>query len=301
MIAENPNLPKTALRLICPQYQGATRENRELLIPELDPAQARKGYAIGAHALEVFLPEHDGTTAVVPVPETDDEGSTGGIESRDIIMRSLSDALGIIRQHDPDSILTLGGECSVSVAPFAALAEKHGDDLAVVWIDAHPDVDTPDTGYDGYHAMAVSHLLGHGDPRIVAMLPATVAPSRVVLAGLHDWEEDAYEHVGEWGLHTLAPENLRESSKPLLNWLRSTGCSKLAIHIDVDVVDSDEVVLGLGMAPGGLTRAQVQRIVADLSETAEVVELTVAEFIPRSLIAAVEMLKPMPLVSRSNA
>lgn len=57
------------------------------------------------------------------------------------------------------------------MAPFTALADKYGEDLAVVWIDSHPDVDTPSTAYDGYHAMAVATLTGHGDQGIVSMLP----------------------------------------------------------------------------------------------------------------------------------
>lgn len=61
-----------------------------------------------------------------------------------------------LARHDFDRVLTLGGDCSVNVAPFAVLTEKHGDDLAVVWTDAHPDADTPETAYDGYHAMVVS-------------------------------------------------------------------------------------------------------------------------------------------------
>lgn len=298
MTEKNPRQTPSTLRLVWPQYQGATRENVEQLISEANPAHARKGYAVGSRALDAFLPEHMGPTEIVAVPDADDEDSTNGIESRRAVVRSLTDALGLIREHDADRILTLGGECSVSIAPFAALTEKYGDDLAVVWLDAHPDTDTPETGYDGYHAMAVSHLLGHGNPEIAALLPAHVDSSRVALAGLQDWTEDAYEHVGEWGLQTFAPDDLRETSGALLEWLHSTGCSKVAIHIDVDVVDSDEVVLGLGAVPRGLTRAQVQRIIADLSAVADVVGLTVAEFIPRSLLAVIEMLEPMPLISR---
>jgi arginase len=51
----------------------------------------------------------------------------------------------------------------VSVAPFSELARRYGDDLAIVWIDAHPDVGTPQSEYPGYHAMAVATLTGHGD------------------------------------------------------------------------------------------------------------------------------------------
>jgi arginase len=68
----------------------------------------------------------------------------------------------------------------VSVAPFSTLADRYGDDLAIVWIDSHPDVGTGDSEYPGYHAMAASALTGHGDAEVQAVLPATVTPDRLL-------------------------------------------------------------------------------------------------------------------------
>lgn len=286
------------LRLVWPQWQGAGRDNIAGLLPEAPVAEARHGYAIGARVLQAILPTHDGPTEIVPVGMSDSEGSTDGIESLGAIRESLGAALEALARHDSDRVLTLGGECSVSVAPFAALAAKYGDDLAVIWVDSHPDTDTPETGYDGFHAMAVSTLLGHGDRRIVDMLPATVDPGRVAIAGIHDWEDDAYANVAAWGLTTFGPDDLRDSSNALLSWLAGTGATKVAIHFDVDVVDSDEVALGLGKVPGGLNRAQVRRLITDVSALTDVVGLTVAEFIPRDVLAIRGLLDGMPLLER---
>src|SRR5699024_9517603 len=89
---------------------------------------------------DAVLPRHSGPTETVPVSlEEPAEGTSAGIESRAAILASLTAAQEAIARHAPERILTLGGECAVSVAPFAALAEKYGEDLAVVWIDAHPD------------------------------------------------------------------------------------------------------------------------------------------------------------------
>ena len=58
------------------------------------------------------------------------EGSTGGIESRSAILAGIDAALGRIRAHPQiERILTIGGECSVSVAPFSHLAALYGEDL----------------------------------------------------------------------------------------------------------------------------------------------------------------------------
>ena len=169
-----------ALRLVWPQWQGATAANATALVPEVTADRARRGYAVGARVLQAVLPPHDGPTAIVDVPASDpDEGSTAGIESRATVIGSLQAALDVLAEHNPTQVLTIGGECSVSVAPFSYLQKKYGDDFAFIWIDSHPDTDTADTGYDGYHAMAVSTLLGHGDSTITAMLPAIVPTTRV--------------------------------------------------------------------------------------------------------------------------
>lgn len=166
-------------------------------------------------------------------------------------------------------------------------------------IDSHPDLGTPESGYDGYHAMALAVLLGHGDTEVISSLPATISPERLALAGLHDWTEDDFPKIEAWGLTAFGPDDLRETSSPLLTWLASTGATKVAIHFDVDVVDSHAVALGLGRVPGGLCRAQVHRLITDIADVADVVGLTIAEFIPRHVLAMQGILDGFPLIPGS--
>ena len=95
---------------------------------------------------------------------------------------------------------------------------------------------------------------------------------------------------------SFSPDDLRHTSKPLLAWLEATGCSRVAIHFDVDVIDSNEIVFGLGAEPGGLTSDDARRLVADVSAVADVVGLTIAEFIPRQVIRLRQLLHGFPLV-----
>jgi arginase len=179
--------------------------------------QARRGYSTGTTVLQAILPAHRGPTTTVPVT-LDDEGTQhqNGVDAKEAVLRQLDAALSLIDSSDADRILTLGDECSVSVAPFAALAAKYGEDLAIVWVDGHPDVGTPASDYPGYHAMAMAVLIEHGDADIVKLLPATIPGSRIALAGLHAWTDDDF------------PNDLRESTQPLLHWLNTTGCSRVA-------------------------------------------------------------------------
>jgi arginase len=259
--------------------------------------EARRGYAVGAAVLNAVLPPHVGPTALVPV-ELGDRGlgKQDGIEAKEAVIAQLAAALEVIGRYHPQRILTLGGECSVSVASFSWLSKRYGDDLAVLWIDSHPDVGTPASRYAGYHAMAMAVLTGHGDPDVLRLLPAFLVPSRVALVGVHSWDDDDIPNAARWGIRSFRPDDLRRSSQPLLNWLQASGCSHVAIHFDVDVVDSNEIVFGLGAEPGGLASSDVRRVVADVSAVADVVGLTIAEFIPRQVIRLQQVLRNFPLI-----
>jgi len=169
----------TTLRLVWPQWQGAGSSSVRGLLPEFPYDVGRRGYTVGTAVLSAVLPPADGPTAVVPTP-LDDTGmaTRDGIEAKNNVLAQLDAALAAIAEHDPDRILTLGGDCAVSVAPFAALAKRYGDDLAIIWIDSHPDVDTGETGYEGYHAMAVSALIGQGDTEVIGLTIAEYIPAR---------------------------------------------------------------------------------------------------------------------------
>ena len=128
------------------------------------------------------------------------------------------------------------------------------------------------------------------------LIPATVPGSRIALAGLHSWTDVDFPNIAKWGLSTLSPNDLRDSTQPLLEWLNATGCSRVAIHLDVDVVDSNEAVIGLGAEPDGLTSSQVHRVITDMQGAAEVVGLTIAEYVPRQAMAVQRLLNGLPLI-----
>ena len=100
-----------------------------------------------------------------------------------------------------------------------------------------------------------------------------------------------------WGIESFSPSQLRSSTGPLVDWLAATGCSRVAVHFDVDTIDSNEIVLGLGTEPDGLTSTQVRRVVADIDQAADVVGFTLAEFLPRQVMHLQQILRGFPLIS----
>ena len=130
------------IRLIYPQWQGG--DIARWITEIKDPEAASKGYFLGAELLNFLAPDSSQETLTVPIStEITERRKKDGVLDRDIIVKQTKAALDLLRISDPDKIVTLGGECSVSVVPFTYLAEKYKDDVAMIWIDAHPDITLP--------------------------------------------------------------------------------------------------------------------------------------------------------------
>ncbi len=168
------------IRLVYPQWQGADIAKWITEVP--DPQQASRGYYLGAQLLNFLAPDNGQKTVTVPVATSLAERKvTDGVLDRDILVSQTKAALDILEIENPDKIVTLGGECSVSVVPFTYLADKYKNDVAMIWIDAHPDITLPGDVYPAYHAMAVTACMGLGDKHIVSELPTKIAPSKSFL------------------------------------------------------------------------------------------------------------------------
>lgn len=284
------------LRLIYPQWQGG--DIAKWITEVKDPGQASRGYYLGAHLLDFLAPSTGQKTLTVPVStEICNRVMTDGVLDRDAIAQQTRAALDILDIENPDRIVTLGGECSVSVVPFTWLASKYPDDVAVIWIDAHPDITLPGDVYPAYHAMAVTALMGDGDKKILGQLPAKIDPSRILFVGLRDWERDEIKvRQNEYGIKHLTPEETVSGSEKVIEWLRNTGASNVVIHFDMDVLDPNEIIAAVGVVPGGMKIAEVVRVINDVAKEKNLVGLTVAEPMPRTAIILKEMLNQLPLL-----
>lgn len=284
------------IRLIYPQWQGG---NITRWIPEIsDPALAARGYYLGAQLLDFLAPDNGQPKYTVPVnTEAKERKAVDGVLDRDDIALQTKAALDILNVEKPDKIVTLGGECSVSVAPFTYLANKYKDDVAMIWIDAHPDITLPGDVYTGYHAMAVTACMGLGDKAIVSQLPARISPEKILLVGLRDWERDEIKaRQQEYGIKHLSPEDVATDSSAVIDWLKKCEASRVVVHFDMDVLAPADIIAAVGVVPDGMKMADVVRVINDIASEKELVGLTVAEPMPRIAIRLKRMLAQLPLL-----
>lgn len=289
----------TTIRLIYPQWQGGLVAH---WMPDLPAEDASRGYYLGARLLNMLAPESSQKTVEVPVSlEIGERKVEQGVSDRAVIVTQTKAALEQLREHHPDKIVTLGGECSVSVVPFTYLAGKYPDDVAVVWMDAHPDINLPYDEYQGYHAMALTACMGMGDEEITSLLPGKVDASNILIAGLRSWEKDGgtQERQKKLNIHSLSPAELADNSQAVLNWLKERGVSKVLIHLDLDVLDPAEIIAGVGVEPGGMKINEVVRVINDIASQYDLVGLTIAEPMPRVAIKIRNMLSRLPLLKQA--
>jgi len=233
----------------------------------------------GAEAISGDLPR--AATQVLDVPMEAGDAQGTGISRLSAVRRTaalVDDALST----SPERTVVIGGDCSVSIA---AAARHAADDLAVVWIDAHADLNDPGSSPSGSLAgMALRALVG-GVPD--ALDAPAVAPGRVVLVGARerDAAEDAF--IAEEGIRHLTENDLADPGA-LAAAVAATGASRVYVHLDLDVLDPAEFTGSAWGIPFGVPVADLVASLRRLRADSEVVGATIAGFAPASPEAAVE-------------
>lgn len=290
------NEDSKTLRLIYPQWQGGVVAS---WMPDIPVNDASRGYFIGAQLLKMLAPESNQPTVEVPISlDIESHKIENGISGYRAIIDQSKAALELLNSENPDRIITLGGECSVSVVPFTYLAKKHSDDVAIIWIDAHPDLNIPYDSYSGYHAMALAACIGKGDKAIMELLPAQIDSSKALLVGLRAWGDTnaTKERQKEFGVKSLSPNQVIDNSNRILDWLKNREAKKVLIHFDLDALDPAEIIAAVGTDPDGLKIETVIRIINDIASEYDVIGLTIAEPMPRVAIKIKNMLNQLPLL-----
>ncbi len=121
-------------------------------------------YFLGSRLMAQIVPQNDEQKLCVvdlPKPDSINAQVENGIFGKDLVLEGISKAQAILASEKPEKIITIGGNCLVSLVPFDYLHHLY-QDVGIVWIDAHPDVSTPKDGYPNAHAMVLGSLLGGG-------------------------------------------------------------------------------------------------------------------------------------------
>ncbi len=186
--------------------------------------------------------------------------------------------------------LVLGGDHSIAMGSVSGLAEyqrKRNKSVGLIWVDAHADMNIPETSPSGnIHGMPLAVLLGKGDPTLRELngtAPA-VLPENVTIIGARDIDPQEKEMVRESGVRvfTMSEIDDRGISTCINEALERALDGTCGFHLsfDMDALDPWEAQ-GVGTpVDGGLNYREAHLICERACQTGRLRSLEVVEVNP---------------------
>jgi arginase len=276
----------------------SANDNRPVAVigAPLDLGQDRRGVDMGPSAIRYA--GLDGRLADLGRPVTDwgnvesavaEAAEQGEANARFLmpVMRTCERIAALVRRaaESGEVPVVLGGDHSVALGSIGGLASLYGPG-GVIWIDAHGDLNTPETTPSGnVHGMVLAAVLGLGGPAFESSawpLPA-VEPQRVALVGVRSLDAGERERVKELGVKVFTMSDVdrlgvERAIRESLTHIAGPGF--VHVSLDMDAVDP-EVAPGVGTpVRGGLNYREAHLALELVAESGLLTSLDVVEVNP---------------------
>ena len=186
--------------------------------------------------------------------------------------------------------LVLGGDHSISIGTVSAIAaasRRDGKRVGLLWVDAHGDINTPETSPSGnIHGMPVAALLGEGPPELTSIGGdgPKVDPGNIAMVAIRSLDEGEKVRLRQYGVqvHTMSQVD-RNGIEPVMKEALarvSDGTDRVHVSFDLDAVDPS-VAPGVGTpVKGGLDYREAHLLMELLSDSGVMTSLEVVEANP---------------------
>ncbi|HSU60805.1 MAG TPA: arginase [Bryobacteraceae bacterium] len=193
-------------------------------------------------------------------------------------------------QKDGKFPLVLGGDHSVAVGTVSGLSHafrQKDEKIGLIWIDAHADMNTPDSSPSGnVHGMPLACCVGRGPHELTHIFgyAPKVEGRNVILVGIRDVDRREREVVRESGVTAFTMRDIDE--RGLRNVMQEAiarandGTAGFHLSLDMDAVDPDEAP-GVGTpVRGGMTYREAHLAMETVCDCARMVSMEVVEVNP---------------------
>ena len=198
------------------------------------------------------------------------------------------------RGHFP---LVLGGDHSIAVGTvsgIAAFGQRQGKKLGLLWIDAHGDINTPETSPSGnIHGMPLAALLGFGARELTEIGGASpkIEARNIALLGIRSLDSEEKDRLKETGVqvHTMADIDRHGADQVMKKALArvTDGTDYVHVSFDLDAVDPT-VAPGVGTpVKGGLDYREAHLIMEVIADA--------------GVMTSLEMVEVNPILDQGNA
>src|SRR5256714_4694026 len=209
----------------------------------LDLGQSRRGVDMGPSAVRVAGLEarlealghvvEDGGNVTVAIAEQKKEGDPRAKYLKEITATCTKHADTVLKTLEAGKFpLVLGGDHSVAAGTVAGVAEyyrRQNQRMGLIWIDAHADINTPETSPSGnVHGMPLAAILGLGPAELANIFDWSpkIAPENCVIIGVRDidtTERENIRHAGITEVYTMRDIDERSMRTVMEEALRTAG------------------------------------------------------------------------------
>lgn len=258
-------MPSTkSLTLVFPQWQGSGN---------------RKDTYNGAKYIRDNLLDCAGFDEV-PV-SLDDIQLENGIKGHRQILGQLRSACDILRRNNPDKVFLVGGDCGTELAPISYLNKRYEGDLAVVWFDAHGDLNSPATTVsNNFHGMPLRCLLDDGDEALKAGCFSLLRPEQVIMAGIRDLDPPEQAFIEEKNIDCATVDDIKDDAGKIARMVQEKGYKNVYVHIDLDVLYPEKHPWVQCPCENGLDAPELMAALAKLKEELNIAGISVLELRP---------------------
>lgn len=210
------------------------------------------------------------------------------IKFLDIVEDNTKQLFDKISQALSDGTLpiVIGGDHSMGLGNVAGVAHHFGDNVGLIWFDAHGDFNTDLTSPSGNaHGMPCSSLMGFGNETLSALVPTKVKPENIFWIGIRDLDKEEERIAKERNLNIYYMQTIKEKGMPyvindILRKLHEQGIKHIHCSIDVDGIDPSETP-GTGTpVVNGVSTDDFRLLLHALFSTKHVSSIGLTEFNP---------------------
>jgi arginase len=278
-----------------------TRRIHVIGVP-LDMGASRRGVDMGPSALRVAGLEArlealghqvtDGGNILLEIAETQDFGSPNARYLRQIAETCTRTAQTVLKTlADGQTPLVLGGDHSLAAGSVSGVAEhyrRQGQKIGLIWIDAHSDINTPDTSPSGnVHGMPLASLLGLGPEALIDIFgyAPKISPENAVLIGIRDVDAAERANIRRAGLtsvFTMRDIDERGMRAVMEDALAAAGKGTAGYHVslDMDWIDPEDAP-GVGTpVRGGATYREAHLAMEIIADHRRMVSFEIVEVNP---------------------
>ncbi len=186
--------------------------------------------------------------------------------------------------------LVIGGDHSIAIGTVAGAAKhlrRSRKRLGLVWIDAHPDMNTPETSPSGnVHGMPLACIVGMGPRKLTHLVgfAPKIDPKNVALVGIRDVDALEKPHVRDSGVRAFTMRDIDERGMRAVMEealeIAGAGTDGLHVSLDMDSVDP-EIAPGVGTpVRGGLSYREAHLAMEMIGDCGRMTSMDVVEVNP---------------------